>query len=71
MRWPWSRRRPADTEAIARGRDLDARIDLDEARSHWVIAHAELSKRRAEAAIRENHLAPAIAAALRSRRPLT
>jgi hypothetical protein len=67
MRWPW-KRRPDDHEAAQRGREIEVKIRAAQDEAVAAIAHAERSKARAESIIRENHLAPRIAAALREHR---
>lgn len=67
MRWPW-KRRPDDHEAAQRGRVLEVRVRAAQDEAVAAIADAERAKRRAQRLIRENHLAPRIAAALREHR---
>ena len=68
---PWRRRRPdpdaaerARREAEHHARELAETLAVRR-RFEAVLGHAELSKRRTEWVIKENHLAPKLAAALR------
>ena len=65
MRWmPWGRR-PDDQAAAERGRELEARTLAAQEDALRAIAEADRAKARAHRLIRENRLAPKIAAALR------
>jgi hypothetical protein len=68
IRLPWSRRHPSDEEAARRGRILEARIRHAEDAALVAISEAQRAKARQQRLIRQNHLAPRIAAALRESR---
>ena len=67
MRWPWTRR-PDDRAAAQRGRELEVKVLAAQDEATEAIARAQRSKARAARLIRENHLGPRIAAALKEHR---
>lgn len=68
MKWlPWLRRHP-DPEQAARSKRKATEARALEVRAHAAIARAELVQRRRAAVIKENHLGPKLAAALREHR---
>ena len=68
MKWlAWLHRHP-DPEQAKRSREKAAKADALEAQAHAAIVNANRTTRNVERVIRENHLAPKIAAALRENR---
>lgn len=68
IRLPWSRRHPSDEEAARRGRILEARIRHAEDAALDAIAKMQRANARQQWLIKENHLGPKMARAVRESR---
>ena len=68
MKWPRKKTPCPDPAVAARSRELEAKTRAAERNAQAAITQARASRERAHRHIRENHLAPLIANALREDR---